>query len=122
MSYIPSEEEFARAKRVMREESRNLDRVADNVERHFSSRCRLHMVYILPQRDVDFRIYIFFNTDNDLVISKQRGLTEEISTFVREELERAGRGQKESLKLAFEFDSDENVIRRFHGDYFDRLR
>jgi hypothetical protein len=51
------------------------------------------------------------------------GVTQEIEDFVYAELERAGRGGKGDIRVAFEFDSDENVNASFEGDYFNcRLR
>ena len=41
--------------------------------------------------------------------------------FVYAALERAGRGKRPDISVAFEFDSDENVTANFEGDYFLRF-
>ena len=51
---IPTDEEFARAERLDRERSLNLDKVCEAVKQHFIDLCPLHNVYILPQQDVTF--------------------------------------------------------------------
>jgi hypothetical protein len=118
---IPNDEDFARADKLDRERSRNLDKVCRIVEGHFKTRCAIHRICILPQRDVNFRAYIFFKNDIDIDACTTDGTTLAISEFVREQLERAGRGKKNDITVAFEFDSDENVTRNFGGDYYARL-
>jgi hypothetical protein len=122
MNNIPTQEEFERASRIMKEKSRMLDVVRDAVRREFSERCPLHEFFILDQRDVDFRAYIFFKTETDLVASEKSGIREKLVDFIFSELERVGRGKRETTRVAFEFDSDENVRTKFEGDYFLRLR
>jgi hypothetical protein len=119
---IPTAEEFARASSLSKEKSRNLDSVREEVLRHFMGSCPLHDFFILNQRDVDFRAYVFFKRDEDIRACKSSGIQDQIVGFVYSELERVGRGKNEQIKVAFEFDSDENVKNRFQGDYFLRLR
>ena len=59
MTNVPSDEDFERAKRLDREDSRGLEQVSENVTRRFKDRCPLHAFCILSQRDVDFRAYVF---------------------------------------------------------------
>jgi hypothetical protein len=122
MNKIPSDEEFARADRMMAERDRNLSQVSANVKRRFANRCPLHNVYVLWQRDVDFRIYVFFQKDKDIDLCKVNGIVGQIEDCAYEELERAGRGKRGAITVAFEYDSDENVDRNFDGDYLYRLR
>ena len=64
MNDIPSDEEFERASRQMEESSLNLDKIRVLFKQHFKNRCPLHEFYILPQRDVKFRCYVFFEKNN----------------------------------------------------------
>ena len=121
MNRIPSDEEFARAKQLMREDFRNLDEVSRRVKQHFRKQCPIHNVYILPQRDVNFRAYVFFEKDSDIELCKKSRMTDSIQDVVYSELERAGRGRKGEVTVAFEFDSDENVTAHYEGDYYLRL-
>lgn len=122
MNRVPSDEDFARADRLMAERDRNLDVVSTNVKKRFNNICPLHNFYILWQRDVDFRAYVFFKEDKDIEECKVKGVFNEITDFVYAELERAGRGKRGEIEVAFEIDSDENVTANFEGDYFLRLR
>src|SRR4051812_27357661 len=122
ISKIPTDEEFVRASRLMKESFRNLDMVREEVLRHFKGRCQLHNIWILPQMDVDFRAYVFFKKDEDVKASKSNGVQEEIIEYVYSGLERAGRGKRNAIKVAFEFDSDENIKVKFNGNYDHRLR
>ena len=122
MTIIPSDEEFARAKKVMADESRHLDRVVRSIKQCFSKRCALYDFYLLPQLDVTFRACAFFDTNADLESSRVNGIIDEIIEYTYVELERAGRGKRDEITVAFEFDSDENVREKYNGDYFLRLR
>lgn len=122
MNNIPSDEELARASRYMEEESRNLDKVRENVKQRFIGIYPLYDFYILDQIDVDFRAYVFFKEDKDIQACESSGVLQALMNCVYEELEFAGRGKREDITVAFEFDSDENVTANYEGDYFLRLR
>ncbi len=119
---IPSDEDFAKAKRLARARSQNIDLVNEIVKQHFEKICPLHYFIIMPQRNNEFWAGVFFENDEVLLASKRNGITEDIECFVYAELERQGRGKREDINIVFEFDSDENVERNFGGDYFLRLR
>lgn len=117
---VPTAEEFERASRLSEERARELDRVRDRVLSRF--RGRLQEFFILDQRDVDFRAYVFFKRNGDVALARATGLDQQISEFVYDALEAAGRGLSANIKVAFEFDSDENVQTHFAGNYGLRLR
>ena len=119
---IPSEEDFARAKKFMEERYRNLESVENAVRTQFSPRCPLHNVYLLAQEDVDFRMYVFFKMDKDIEECREKGILSELEDFVYDELEKVGRGKKNEITVAFEYDSDENVAANYGDDYYLRLR
>ena len=121
ISGIPSEEEFARASRLMREEARGLDDIAERTKTRFYSIAKVHAVHLLPQSDVDFRAYVFFLSEDDRYRAHSSGTIEEIRQFLIEEINLARSGG-EVLRIGFEFDSDENVRRNYDGDYLIRLR
>ncbi len=118
----PKKESFERASRVMKERSRNLDEVCKEVLQQFAGCCPLHRVFVLSQRDVDFRAYVFFKNRQDVEESKRHGIHEKIIDCIYSELERMGRGRRNKINVAVEFDSDENVIANFEGSYNLRLR
>lgn len=119
---IPSEEDFARAKKFMADRYRNLDAVETAVKQRFKVRCPLHNVYLLAQEDVDFRAYVFFETDADVSACKADGTTKALEDAFYDELARYGRGERSKIVVAFEWDSHENVEKNYDGDYLSRLR
>jgi hypothetical protein len=121
-TWIPSNEDFERAKRLDRERSRNLDLVCENVKSSFMKKCALHNVYILSQQDVDFRAYVFFKKDKDVEECEANGTLQAIEDFIYAELDRVGRGKQGEITVAFEIDSDENVAANYGGHYYLRLR
>jgi|GEM_PF-1447963 len=124
MSKIPSEDEFARAKKKMRELDRNIIQVNENALRYFKEICptRSHNFYLIAEERRKFRAYVFYKSDKDIQIYKANGIAQKIEDFVYAELERQERGKKEELTLSFEFDSDENIAANYDGDYLLRLR
>ena len=67
-------------------------------------------------------IFIFFEKEDDIEQCKEKGVVRQIEDFIFSELERLGRGKREDITVAFEWDSNENVEANFNGDYFQRLR
>jgi hypothetical protein len=76
----------------------------------------------LPHGSNHFEVYFFFETNDELEASKTNGKREEIERVTWEEIERAGRGKPPETKVTFVYDSDENVIENYEGDYQNRLR
>jgi len=119
---IPNNDDFARAKTFMAERYLNLDAVENAVKLRFLPHVPLHGIYLLAQEDVNFRAYVFFNTDADVLACKADGTTAAIEDAIYDDLARFGRGKRGDIVVAFEWDSDENVRRTFDGDYLSRLR
>ena len=119
---IPTDEALNRASKLMKEKATMLDTVRNKFRQHFEKICPLHEFFILDQRDVDFRAYIFFKTNEDIAACKRIGIHDQMIDFVYAELERVGRGNRQSIKVAVEFDSNENVEAYFERDYYLRLR
>ena len=61
-------------------------------------------------------------TNAEMAACRDGDLGRAIEDAVFEELEAAGRGDRNTITVAFEYDSDENVRNNYHGDYFLRLR
>jgi hypothetical protein len=122
MSDIPSDEVFTRADRLMAERDRNLGEVSANFKEKFAGRCPLYNFFLLWQRDVDFRAFIFFDRNIDIVECRENGIMDRMKDFVFEELKRVGRGERGRTSIDFEIDSNENVIKNYEGDYYLRLR
>lgn len=124
MSTIPSDEDFARAKRRMKERDRNMDYVNEAFRKYFKDICpdKAHDSHIMSEDNLTFRAYIFYKTNNDIQLCEENGVSSLLQQFVFDELEHQGRGSKRSLSVVFEFDSDENVQSNFEGDYFLRMR
>lgn len=119
---IPTDKEFERASRQMRERSRNLDEIRELFKKHFRNECPLYEFYIIPQLDVNFRSYVFFEKNSDIEKCRGEGIFQQIEDFVYEKLETLGRGNRQETTVAFEYDSNENVEANYEGDYFFRMR
>lgn len=124
MTKIPSDEAFARAKARRKERDRNMGDVNHMLKDFFKKLCgnKAHNSHVIAEDDRKFRAYIFYKKNEDVRDAKESGMQIQLVKFVYDELERQGRGDKDSLDVTFEFDSHENVLSNFEGDYFLRLR
>ncbi len=122
-SNIPSDEEFARAKAAMRKQDHGLSQVRDRILKRFRER-GVHEFFVLFSRPTStFVAYVFYRCDEEIAKGDDSGFAAEIRDAVFEELAAAaGRGERDTLDVRFEFDSHENIERNFEGDYYNRLR
>jgi hypothetical protein len=119
---IPSKEDFLRAKAAREKDYHGLSQVREKVLTRFR-RKGVHEFMLLYSRKTDtFGAYIFYERESQIGEAVETGLAAEIERVVYEELENAGRGSRESIIANFEFDSHENVLRNYEGDYYSRLR
>ena len=94
----------------------------DQVIARFRGRDPFHHFEILPEGlDPDYRACVFYNSDRDVFRCRNSELEGEIMDYVYTVLERTRREYRNDTRLAFEFDSHENV-RRCFGSYLGRLR
>jgi hypothetical protein len=121
---IPSDEEIARADMHMKELDLNIDQAEENILLYFMNICPEHCYkfYLLAERTRQFRAYVFYKTNKDVAAHNADGISKKLEDYVYAELERQGRGKRENITLEFEFDSDENIKRKFNGNYYNRLR
>lgn len=119
---IPTDEEFARASRLMRQQSAGLDDIANETLLAFKDRTALDAIFILPQIDALYRAYVFFERNVDMFEACARGLDTEIKTFLRSRLCSVSDRSAFNESIMVEFDSRENVIDAYEGDYLLRMR
>lgn len=119
---IPTAEDFARARAAMKEHDRGLSEVRDKISKRFRE-AGLHETFVLySPANALFVAYLFYQRNDQIEAAAKSGLSLQIKQAVLEELERVGRGNRETIKLDLEFDSHENVEANFEGDYYLRLR
>lgn len=119
---IPSEEDFARARAVMSERDRGLSDVRARLLERFRDQ-GLHEIFVLfSPASGTFVARLFFRTNKQVAEAAITGLAAQIESAVVDELENVGRGIRSTLKIVSEYDSHENVVANFEGDYFLRLK
>ena len=96
-------------------QSRKLDLVADAVVKQFAENHALKEVHILPLSG-KFSVYFFFWRTEHLMAAKNGGVFKKIMDAFYAEMDRMGRGRREDLEVHFEWDSDENVLKKY-GSY-----
>ena len=82
----------------------------------------IYELYYLSQFGESLEIYIFYKNNKTLLYNLQNGRTENIKTFILEKLNELGYFKEFNKNVLFVFDSDENVKKKYKGNYFLRLR
>lgn len=119
---IPSDEDFRRAKAADAARQHGLSDVRDQILHSFRG-SGVHEVFLFySPKTNSFGAYVFFRWERQIKEAENSGLTSKIKNAVVDEMERVGRGNKDTIKIEFEFDSHENVEANFEGDYYLRLR
>lgn len=79
---------------------------------------------ITPFIDADFELHVvlFFNTDIDLNTYNKDGTSNRLQQLYLEELTNNNYPEEWLKAVTFEFDSYENVMRKYNGNYFYRMR
>jgi hypothetical protein len=124
MNKVPADFDlrWAHATKKMKERMRHLSDIIALFKSRFGTSAPLQHVEILPGRDNQFGVVVFFKTDADIAECEANGTSQAMRDFVYEQLEAFGKGKREELDVQFEFDSHENVQKNFEGSYFLRMR
>lgn len=118
---IPTKEALARADAMMKQRHRGLSEVCDYLMMKYK-RQGIHQVFLFYSPKTDgFYPKIFYNYDRQIQEDEASGLADAVKKDTLQALEAVGRGAQETLKVEFEFDSHENVVNNYEGDYFLRL-
>jgi hypothetical protein len=117
---IPTDEEFARASAAMRYQARGLNEVCERVLSRF--RETLREIFVFDHSELSFGACVFYLQERQVNEAKRSGLESKIKEAIFEELENVGRGNRNTIMVEFEFDSHENIEKKFNGNYYDRLR
>lgn len=119
---IPSQEDFKRASAVLKKRSRGLSEVRDRVLNEFNDRDVIHNLFIFDLAEHSFAVRVFFRWDHQIIELRESEFAEQLKDFTLDQLEIVGRGRRDDIHVAFEFDSYENVEKNYEGDYLLRLR
>ena len=78
-------------------------------------------LFYLSQFGESLEIYVFYKNNKILLYNLQNGTSENIKTFILEKLNEFGYFKEFSKNVLFVFDSDENVKKKYKGNYYLRL-
>lgn len=79
-------------------------------------------VHFVPMFDFAVEVYVFYKDNADLAQNQDNGVSELIKHVFLKILSDLGYIEYFGDKAKFIFDSDENVINNYQGNYFLRLR
>lgn len=129
-----TDEDFARADRLMKERERYFAEIKDAVIKRFqrpwwtgllkwfAKPCPLHSLYLFTDSTADFRAYVFLERKKDIKECQANGVCKAIEDYLYQQFERYGHGRRGEIEIAMEWDSDEAVRKEFNGNYIERLQ
>jgi len=118
---IPSKDDFSRAKAAMRKNDQGLSQVRDEILAQFGNK-GLHEFFIFYSlKSSEFGAYVFYCKNHDIEDAKKSGLSEDIKFSVLNELKKIRLFSMDTIKINFEFDSNENVEKNYIANYYNRL-
>ena len=90
---------------------------------HWSKKnnCKIYNIECVAQFGMSVDIYIFYKTDKELNIYKESNILDLTKDAVMNILTEIGYVEEFNDKVRFSFDSDENVQRKYLGNYGLRL-
>ena len=109
---IPSEEDFARANRKMRELEEGFRLIRESVLSEFKERAPIHSVWLFPNG-----AYVFYPKNSDIELCKDNGTSKALKEYIELEFK-----NKISATCEVNFDSHENVLKQYNGNYYKYFR
>ncbi len=119
---IPTDEDFARAKRRMAAVDANWDEMAAVALQELRKVTDLHHFALFPRNICSFAGVLFFNTEQSLAEAKAGGLDVIARSCIQSAVDKFRAGECAEYDIHVEMDSYENVKRNYGGSYFNRLR
>ncbi|AJY73853.1 hypothetical protein [Paenibacillus beijingensis] len=83
---------------------------------------RIYTIHFIPMFDFSLEVYVFYESDNDVLQNLNNGISDNITTMFNKSLSDLGYMKYFSENIKFVFDSHENVVNNYEGSYFFRLR
>lgn len=119
---IPTEDDFARATRLMAARDANWGEIHATALSKLLKVADIHHFALFPRGKCDFAAIVFFATDRALAEAKAQGFDEVVRQTVEHSAEQSRADECVTYDILVELDSYENVKRNFGGSYFNRLR
>ena len=90
---------------------------------HWSKKnnCRIYRIHCIPHSGISVDICIFYKTDKELIIYKESNIIDLTKEAVMNILTEIGYVEEFNDHVIFTFDSDENVQKKYQGNYGLRL-
>jgi len=104
------------------EQLAELDEISQGALDHLQSQYPLARLQLFPDRQADFRAYVFFETDAQVAASESDGSRSVIEDAIYTSIANAGKGTRPGISVVFEYDSEQNVKENFEGSYHLRMR
>lgn len=79
-------------------------------------------IHFVPMFDFSLEVYIFYENDNDILKNQTNGITDSVKKTFLKAISDMGYMQHFGDSITFIFDSHENVVKNYEGNYFLRLR
>lgn len=82
----------------------------------------IHCIHFIPIGLHKVQVHVFYHTNDDLAQLNRDGFSQQFMDLMGVELNKLGIGEEQGIQLRYEFDSHENVVKNFAGNYYHRLK
>ena len=79
-------------------------------------------VHFVPMFDSSLEVYVFYESDADITQYLKNGINDKVKQIFLQALTDMNYMKHFSDSITFIFDSNENVVKNYQGNYFLRLR
>jgi hypothetical protein len=79
-------------------------------------------VHFVPMFDFSLEVYVFYESDNNIAQNQMTGITDKVKQTFLKAITDMGYMKHFGDNITFIFDSNENVVKNYEGNYFLRLR
>ena len=114
--------EYQEARKAMIKQWDYLEKAIPRIK-HWAKKnnCNIYRIHCVAQFGMSVDIYIFYKTDKELNIYKESNILDLTKEAFMNILTEIGYVEEFNDKVRFSFDSDENVQRKYLGNYGLRL-
>ena len=112
--------EYQEARKAMIKQWDYLEKAIPRIK-HWAKKNNCNIIHCVAQFGMSVDIYIFYKTDKELNIYKESNIIDLTKEAVMNILTEIGYVEEFNDKVRFSFDSDENVQRKYLGNYGLRL-
>lgn len=87
-----------------------------------NDKVNIYDIHFVPMLDFRLEVYVFYESNEDVIQNQLSGDTDRVKELFLDALSTLDYKKHFPNRITFIFDSNENVVKNYEGNYFFRLR